>query len=390
MTSSKNSFKLLYLLNQRFPTEKAYGIQIVKMCEAFSKAGAEVRLIFPFRMNKVKANPFIYYRVDEVFKVKKLFSPDFYLPGALDKISFFIKNLVSSLILIIYTLFDKTDIIYSRDELPIYFLSFFKKNLVFECHKFSKSKIFFYKRFRNKNIKIITISVYLKNILVQLGFRPGNIKISPDGVDLDKFNIKESQEECRKKVGLPKDKKIIGYVGQLRTMGMEKGIEDLAEAFQLLRVKYKNLILVIVGGREDDINFYKKIINENNINQNEIVFVGHQPYQEIPFYLKSFDILVMPFPKNEHYAFYMSPLKLFEYMASLRPIVATDLPTVREILNENNSILVKPSSFDELTKGIMKVLNDQSLAGKISSKAFEDVKKYTWQKRAGKILEFIK
>ena len=76
-------------------------------------------------------------------------------------------------------------------------------------------------------------------------------------------------------------------------------------------------------------------------------------------------------------------------MASRRPIVGTDLPTVREILNENNSVLVKPDDEGNLARGIEKVINDHFLVEKISSQAFEDIKQYTWQKRAEKILEFI-
>jgi len=111
---------------------------------------------------------------------------------------------------------------------------------------------------------------------------------------------------------------------------------------------------------------------------------------QLAVYQKAFDILLMPFPPNEHYTFYMSPLKMFEYMASGRPIVTSDLPSVREILNENNAIFVKPEDPEDLARGIKTALEDKELAQRVSQQAFEDVQFYTWTKRAERIVRFIK
>jgi glycosyltransferase involved in cell wall biosynthesis len=82
-------------------------------------------------------------------------------------------------------------------------------------------------------------------------------------------------------------------------------------------------------------------------------------------------------------------MKMFEYMASQRPIVASDLPSIREILNENNAILVQPDNPEALAEGIKKVTEDQVMAQEIALRAFQDVKAYTWANRAAKILKFI-
>ena len=76
-------------------------------------------------------------------------------------------------------------------------------------------------------------------------------------------------------------------------------------------------------------------------------------------------------------------------MASKRPIVASDLPSIREILNEENAVLVEPNNPEALAEGIKKILQNPELADKISKQAFRDVQNYTWQKRAQKILGFI-
>ncbi len=379
--------QLFYLVNQRLPTEKAYGLQISKTCEALAQKGIEVKLVYPFRINPVKEDLFSYYGVKKNFRIKKIPAIDFYLPGKSDKLSFFIKSFISAVFVTFYAIFYRADFIYSRDELPLYFLSFFKKNIFFEAHRFSKSRavIRFYRRFKELNLKIIVITNNLKNEFVKFGFGPENILVAPDAVDLEEFDIDVSKEEVRKKLNLPPDKILIGYVGQLRTMGMKKGVDFAIESIKFLP---KDCTLVLVGGIKKDIDYYKKLSEKENLNE-RILFVGRIKHNLIPVYLKAFDILIMPFPNIQHYAFYMSPLKLFEYMASKRPIVATDLPTVREVLNEENSVLVKSENLSGFVAGIKKILENSDLAEKISRNAFKDVQNYTWQKRAEKILEFI-
>ena len=82
-------------------------------------------------------------------------------------------------------------------------------------------------------------------------------------------------------------------------------------------------------------------------------------------------------------------MKFFEYMASGSPIVASDLPSIREALNESNSILVEPNNPEALTDGIERVLKDQDLSSRISRQAFLDVQDYTWRKRAKQVINFI-
>ena len=94
--------------------------------------------------------------------------------------------------------------------------------------------------------------------------------------------------------------------------------------------------------------------------------------------------------KSEKFKKYTSPLKLFEYMASKRPIIASDLPSIREILNTENAILVKPGSAKALANAIKFALENPDFCAKISKQAYKDVQKYTWEKRAKRILEFIK
>ena len=114
--------------------------------------------------------------------------------------------------------------------------------------------------------------------------------------------------------------------------------------------------------------------------------VGHRPHGEIPYWLKAADVLVLPNSGKEDISkYWTSPLKMFEYMASGRPIVASDLPSIREVLNGENAILVEPDNPEKLAGGIKAILQNNQLSDRISIKAVLDVQEYSWTKRVQKI-----
>ena len=220
---------------------------------------------------------------------------------------------------------------------------------------------------------------------MDLGVPSKNILVSPSGVDMDEYSNIPDDIEIK---GLEDNDFIYGYIGTLKTMGMEKAVKIGLETLKLLPPNFKFLI---VGGGGDDLLYYKNIALELGVNDRAI-FLGEVSHSQIYSYSKKCDVLVAPFPENEHYNYFMSPLKIFEYMASKRPIIATDLPSIREVLvNGENSILVPPSDSKALADAIISLKEDSSYAEKISNQAFSDViKKYTWQIRVKNIITFIK
>ena len=101
------------------------------------------------------------------------------------------------------------------------------------------------------------------------------------------------------------------------------------------------------------------------------------------------DVLVMNYPSAEHYALYMSPLKMFSYMASGVPIVSTDLPSVREVLTDESAFFVSPDDAHDLTRGLKEALADRRQAGEKAHAAKERGQHFSWEGRAGRILAFI-
>ena len=372
--------KLIYLANLRLPTEKAYGIQIAKTCEAMADLGCSVTLLCPFRISKIKDEFFSYYGIRRNFVFKKIFALDFYLPGFLNKIAFGAKSLCSALVLVFYALVEVADIFYTRDDLVAYIFSFFKKNIIFESHRFSNKRKVLYSRFKKINLKIVVISQGLKDDFINFGIQESNLLIARDGADLDLFNIEMTKEEARNKHGLPLDKKIVMYSGHLFEW---KGADVLLEAARKLQ---DETLFVFAGGTDYDVQKFRQKAGDLN----NVLILGHKLYDQIPSLLKAADILVLPNSSKEEISNrYTSPLKLFEYMASQRPIIASDLPSIREVLDENTGYFFKPDDISSLVGIIDLVLNNESGAREKNRAAFNMVKSFTWQERSRKILNFI-
>ena len=369
--------KLVYIANARIPTEKAHGIQIIKMCEAFSQAGAEVELVVPRRFNKIKDDPFDYYGVEKIFRITKIPSIDLVKFG---KIGFWLQSCSFAKFAFFYILFRKADIIYSRDALPLFFLNFSGRDIFWESHDGQLN--FVVKRILKKCKKLVVITQALKDFYVEKGVEADKILVAPDGVDLKEFDIVVSQREARQKFNLPKNKKIVLYSGSFYLYDW-KGVDVLLDAVKYLPDDY---LVVLVGGEKDEIEKIKK-----EYAGDKLLLAGRKAHGEIPYYLKAADVLVLPNSAKEDISkFYTSPLKLFEYMASGRPIVASGLPSIKEVLNQNNAFLVEPDNPQKLAEGIEKALRDHDLADRISRQAYLDVQNYTWTKRAENILNFIK
>jgi len=400
--------KFAYIANARIPTEKAHGLQIMRMLEAFSKSGYPVchskiggvraakktfeenilknkikaELIIPKRLNKIKTEINEYYGVKPIFKIKRL--PCLDLSGlGLDgvKIGFFIQSFTFAASAAVYIFFKKFDIVYSRGRFSLLPFIFSRKKLFFEAHNIP-SIFFIYKILFKRMDGIIAITENIKNTLSRKGISVFKIIVAPDGVDFKKFDISISKNEARKKINLPVDKKIILYSGHLYPW---KGAAVLLSS---ARNFLDEFLFVFVGGTDKDIKDFKEKAEKDKLRN--VFFAGHKPHNEIPLWLKAADVLVLPNSAKEKIsAFYTSPLKMFEYMAAKRPIITSNLPSIREVLDNSNSVLAEADDPDSFSDAIKKVLQDEELSVKISDNAYHAAKNYTWEIRARRIINFV-
>ena len=137
----------------------------------------------------------------------------------------------------------------------------------------------------------------------------------------------------------------------------------------------------------DAVPAYLKLAYGMGVPERRLKFIDRVAHVDVPYWIRAFDIAVAPFPTNEHYAYFMSPLKLFEYMAAGVPIVTSDLPSIREVLaHGENAWLVEPGNEEALAQGIIRVLQDAVLSTKLATNARQAVDRFTWERRARAIL----
>lgn len=389
--------KLAYITNARIPSERANALQSVQMCAAFAAAGAEVTLYYPARRNLPSfagLDVWDYYGVPRTFIQRALPCVDwFHLSGGhagLERPIFLLQTITFALALTAALWRQPIDVYYSRDPIVLAWMAvalpWARRRMFFEAHTFPTTALArALRRWVLSRVSgVVTISHALQKLYA--GLRLESLITAPDGVDLGRFSGSLSQREARQKLGLTLDRKLVVYAGGLYA---GRGLEEL-----IVAVKPFDVVLVIVGGQDKtaEARLRNHIAEAGAAN---VQLVGHRPPTEIPLYLNSADILVMPYSRRTLApggvtTDWMSPLKMFEYMAAARPIIASDLPALREVLNEDNALLIPPDDPAPLAAALRRLLNDVEFGKRLAACARRDAQVYTWESRARRILEFAR
>lgn len=115
-------------------------------------------------------------------------------------------------------------------------------------------------------------------------------------------------------------------------------------------------------------------------------FTGLVEPARVPDLLEGAAVLALPNPASAISTRYTSPLKLFEYLAAGRPIVASDLPSIREVVHDGvTALLVAPGDPEALAAAISRLLHDPELAGRLAKAAVELAPEYSWDRRAERL-----
>jgi len=347
------------------------------MCEAIAKLGHEVSLFIRDEKEDYKGDIFGFYGLERVFEIKR--TP-------------FKGKLLHAIFSLICTKLKTVGLCYTRSAYAAYLASRFCIPTVFEVHRpFSSrfGKAIAPLLLNSPYLKIVSISNSLTEFYIEKYRIKSREKIitKHDGVDLNMFSPPLIKEEARRKMNLPQDKRIICYCGHLYR---GRGIESLISISGKLP---SNVLILIIGGTGKDLERHKNTASQ--MNSTNLYFTGFVPLSIVPRYLAASDVLVIPYTNRVEdntgciISNFMSPMKMFEYMASGRPIVASNLGVIREILKDKESaLLFEPADENGFIDAIKAVLEDKELAQRIARNAQDEVKKYTWSERAKSILSF--
>lgn len=188
------------------------------------------------------------------------------------------------------------------------------------------------------------------------------------------------------------NERLVVYSGHLMKT---KGVDLLIDAMALLP---QDVRLLIVGGPRPgaihadyghELEWLSQRAEQAGLGR-RVTFTGYVPPNEIPQWMRKASVLVTPMRRTAQTRF-SSPLKIFEYMASGKPIIASDLEGVMEILHhERNALLFRAEDASDLAEKIRQMLSDTDLQFRLANQALEDVREYSWENRGRKIVAFLR
>jgi glycosyltransferase involved in cell wall biosynthesis len=272
---------------------------------------------------------------------------------------------------------DNFECIYGRDEWLLAVLSVVSKiPVVWESHeaKYSLVAQFVLKRAK----KIIVISEGILHFYVQKGVNDEKMLVAHDGIDDSFFLPTLSKSEAREKLGIASvTKPVVMYIGGLDVW---KGVDTLFEAGTLGEERFATYA---VGGGERELRDYTARFPR-------VQFLGQRPYKDLKDFQQAADVLVIPnTAKNKLSAEYTSPLKLFAHMTSKVPIVASDIPSITNVLSTKEAYFFEADNAQSLLDTLDTVFKNAEESSMKADNAYALSKHYTWTARARSIINFI-
>lgn len=373
--------KIVCISASQIPSSAANSIQTMKAVHALARLGHDVTLIVPLAdepppVSKDWDSLSRYYGLATAFHIEWLPSPSRRL--------FFLAAVRRARRL-------KPDLLYTW-PLPSAVLGLVHgMPTILEMHDLPSGRLgpFYYSYFRDlagrKRITVITQA--LKNALDERYgdvFRARDVVLSPNGVELERFADLPNPATARRHLGLV-EAPTVACTGHLYD---GRG----ADLFLELAARLEGIRFVWAGGRPEDVDNWRAQAAARKLDN--VVFTGFVLNDQLPLYQAAADILLMPYGREigissgkGNSAAVSSPMKMFEYLATGRAIIASDLPVFAEVLNENNAVFCSPEKANDWEGALRGLFDNRKQRESLGRQAREDAQKYSWTERAKRILD---
>lgn len=394
---------MYYATAMRVPGHKAHSSQIAQMCRAFAANGVDVTLLVAARRAHGPVSVSQYYGFDRLVSREEIPTVDFFtrLPAPAPKsllkiahrvfVSTFNRNLFARLKkergpYVVFTR-DLSVALMARRLLP-------PERICLELHMVPGDRDAAGLKECDRAIDstggCITVTGGMRDWLVERGVRRESVLVKPNAIDPRAFPGSIDAMQARRELGLPGDRKIVMFVGNLTAVGTGRGLDTLFAATGSLAAGREDLFLCIVGARGAEKEQFRSLAARSGLKEQQFSIVEQQPYDGLYRWLSAADILVHPLPSHRIYNHVTSPLKIFEYRTSGKPIIASDLPSIREILEDGrDALLAKPDDPRSLARAIERLLEDPGLAAALGQESLRKARGWTWDTRAAQILEWL-
>jgi glycosyltransferase involved in cell wall biosynthesis len=365
--------KIFYLSASNIPSRAANSLQVMKMCNAFAQNGNKV-ILFARKQkisNILDINKF--YGVNQCFTIiREIWPPIRGIGGII--YSWRIKRKILK--------YSTPDLFYGRDAYSLYKISSLGVPFIYESH-FHPTNWFHryidsYLLNSDNLVHFVVTAKALKEHYLNLFPWLDNKKILVVANGADTLNQKHNMNDLKGRdydlfEGRHSFK--VGYVGSLYP---GRGIDVIIK----IASNFNDMDFHIVGGIDKDILYWKSICKEDNV-----IFHGFIPNKLLSKYYKYFDVLIAPYQDNGP-PLGPSPLKIIEYLAAKKPIIASDLPLVHEVLKDGiNSLLCPQHDIKSWVNALLQLRNNENMRNRLSNNAWKDfIKNYTWESRAKKVL----
>jgi len=234
-----------------------------------------------------------------------------------------------------------------------------------------------------KRLLVITEAL-LERLKLDYNWSPpqGVVQIAPNGTELERYADLPEPEEARRQLGLPQMLTVV-YSGSFYA---GRGLDLL---LQLAR-DFPSVMFLWIGGRPQDIAVWTKRLADMGLDN--VLLTGFVENSRLPLFQAAGDVLLMPYERaiagssGGNSAEICSPMKMFDYLACGRPILASDLPVLHEVLSEQNAVFCPPQDTTAWIKALGLLLTDENRRRRLGERAKAEAARYTWRGRAERAL----